>query len=467
MPGDCQGGSISRTLPREHHLGTGNLGTFRLRHILAEDGCKESQVALAKSLLTIPSNNFEERSFNAQLAVYWLLQAAEKGQDEAFSLLKDCVNCGVGINARNHPEVEKCLNFSEEEKVSRKVAFSLFQAIMSDTEDLVPEHILREKIEFVLKEESRETLSTKITEDLPFPQQQPCQTKFDDASLRNQAHVSFSEVVNSVQSCLEGNVPLVSLKQKCKASNESKLWHSIIFLTLLILSYQAIKPEVQKMEIASDEIISWEKYQTYCHHHAWYRTNTAEVQISCLPLKGRDISLEGVVTAIDIVQVKNNMELIANIMPQPLQDWFTCMLGKSYLNCDSSLLSKFEKERCNLYETLNLKKCYLHNWNEYKYQIIVEVSSRTSPEVVLLTDNRCSEFIMNLKEGDSLQVIGTLESNIGSSSPKFIIRQAQCTNCYVDTMCTTFSALPLPDYRLSLKNIIKLYFEPFLQYEPK
>ncbi|GBL79601.1 Wolframin [Araneus ventricosus] len=809
MPESCQGGSISRTLllPREHHLGTGSLGTFRLRHILAEDGCKESQVALAKSLLTIPSNNFEERSFNAQLAVYWLLQAAEKGQEEAFSLLKECVSAGVGINARNHSEIEKCLKFSEEEKISRRVAYSLFEAIMSDTEDLVPEQVFQEKIETILKEESKEKLSAKTAEDLPLPQQQPCQKKIDEASLRNQAHVSFSEVVNSVQSCLEGNVPLVSLKQvthyaeykrwlstkylrilwdlvlrsaenlfhnlsslvypitflllclllqlanflspsgnemsnfikqsmlkcvtlfsltamisstcfvvhinfggenvkkwlhlvkffepnirsdqverkflskttsslttfllisliyislvslsstlmsstdlgilslvlmlfvdrtithqryyvnisfflnaltclykanalqnmfinslsflnlnityeimeniyihlslisclalpfvlpylyvkmalgqrrgwhlvllphlmslvwmnlasihlantattsqlfslfswlvililsnyigivltsityallkvytvddfkvellflslvfivlyfiscvfvkKSRASNESKLWPSLICLSLLVLSYQAVKPEIPKTESASGGVIPWEKYQTYCHHHAWYRTNTAEVQISCLPLKGREISLEGTITAVDVIQVKNNMQFIANVMPQPLQSWFVCLFGKNYANCDSETLSQFEKDRCKLYENLNINKCHLHNWNEYKYQIVLEVSSRTSPEVILFANNACTEFVTNLKEGDSLQVIGVLESNIGSSSPKLTIRQALCTSCYADVACNTFSALPLPDFRLSLKNLIKLYLEPFLQYEPK
>ncbi|KAF8790277.1 Wolframin like protein [Argiope bruennichi] len=481
MPESCQGGSISRTLllPREHHLGTGSLGTFRLRHILAEDGCKESQVALAKSLLTIPSNNFEERSFNAQLAVYWLLQAAEKGQEEAFSLLKECVSGGVGINARNHPEIEKCLKFSDEEKISRRVAYSLFEAIMSDTEDLVPEQVFREKIETILKEESKEKLSAKAAEDPPLPQQQPCQKKIDEASLRNQAHVSFSEVVNSVQSCLEGNVPLVSLKQVTHYA-EYKRWLSTKYLRILWdlvlrsaenlfqnLSSLAVKPEVQKAGTAPGEIIPWEKYQTYCHHHAWYRTNTAEVQISCLPLKGREISLEGTITAVDVIHVKNNMQLIANIMPQPLQDWFVCLFGKNYANCDSETLSQFEKERCKLYENLNINKCHLHNWNEYKYQIALEVSSRTSPEVILFAGNACTEFVTNLKEGDSLKVIGVLESNIGSSSPRLTIRQAQCTSCYADVACNSFSALPLPDYRLSVKNLIKLYFEPFLQYEPK
>ncbi|GFT69930.1 wolframin [Nephila pilipes] len=809
MPENCQGGSISRTLllPREHHLGTGSLGTLRLRHILAEDGCKESQVAVAKSLLTIPSNNFEERSFNAQLAVYWLLQAAEKGQEEAFLLLKDCVSSGIGINAINHPEIEKCLNLREEERISRRIAFSLFQAIMSDTEDLVPEHIFREKIDLILKEECLEKLSTKTADEPSLQQQLPGQQKIDQSSLRNQAHVSFSEVVNSVQSCLEGNVPLVSLKQvtqyteykrllstkyirilwdlilrsaenlfqnlsslvfplsflllclllllaKCcsssgnevnnfvtqallkavtffclvtmvsstcfvihinfggdnvkkwlhlinffepniksdaverkflskttfsmitffiisfiyialvplsstlmsnadlgvlsfvlmlfvdrtishkrynvnislilnalvclyktnvlqnlfmnsltfmnfnityevtenvfihlslisclalpfvlpylyvkmamgkqrgwhlvllphlmslmwmnlasihlvntsttsqlfslfswlvilivskyigivltfivylllkvylldafktevllltlafiamyfvsllfakkfKASNETRFWPTLICFAVLIISYQTVKPEMQKTEIVTSAIIPWEKYQTYCHHHAWYRTNTAEVQMSCLPLKGREISLEGTVTSIDVIQVKNNLEWVANLLPHPLQDWFVYMFGKSYLNCDSPILSQFEKEQCNMYEALNIHKSHLHNWNEYKYQIVLEVSSRTSPEVILLADNVCTDFVKNLKEGDSLQAIAALEANIGSYSPRLIIRQALCTSCYTDVVCNTFSALPLPDYRLSIKNIIKFYFEPFVQYELK
>ncbi|GFR28203.1 wolframin [Trichonephila clavata] len=808
MPENCQGGSISRTLllPREHHLGTGSLGTLRLRHILAEDGCKESQVALAKSLLTIPSSNIEERSCNAQLAVYWLLQAAEKGQEEAYLLLKDCVSSGIGINAKNHFKIEKCLNFTEEERISRRIAFSLFQAIMSDTEDLVPEHIFREKIDLILKE-SVEKLSTKAADDPPLLQQQPYQPKIDQSSLRNQAHVSFSEVVNSVQSCLEGNVPLVSLKQvtqcteykrwlptkyirilwdlilrsaenlfqnlsslvfplsflllcfllllaKCfsspgnnmdnfvtqtllkavtlfclatmvsstcfvvhinfggdnvkkwlslinffepniksdavekkflskttfsmttffvisfvyialvplsfplmsyadlgilsfvfmlfvdrtishqryyvnisfilnaltcmykanvlqsffmnslsfmnfnityemvenvfihlsfisclalpfvlpylyvkmavgkqrgwhlvlfphlmslvwmnlasihlanttttyqffslfswlvilivskyigivltfiiylllkiylldafkieililslafitiyfvsllfvkkfKASNETRLWPILMCFAVLFLSYQVTKPEMQKTETATSAIIPWGKYQTYCHHHAWYRTNTAEVQISCLPLKGREISLEGTITSIDVIQVKNNLELVASFLPRALQDWFVYLFGKSYLNCDSLILSQFEKEQCNMYEALNINKYHLHNWNEYKYRIVLEVSSRTSPEVILLVDNVCTDFVKSLKEGDSLQVLAVLESNIGSYSPTLTIRRALCTSCYTDVVCNTISAVPLPDYRLSVKNIIKFYFEPLVRYEPK
>ncbi|XP_054721769.1 wolframin-like [Uloborus diversus] len=800
MPERHQARSISRTLllPRQ------NLGTLRLRHILAEDGCKESQVALAKSLLTNPASTSEEREFNSQLAVHWLLQAAKEGQEEAVSILRECANAGIGTNAVNYLEIEKCLKYTEEEKISRRVASSIFRAIMSDTEDVISEEIFREQTEKILQEENEFSIAKTDNDDL-MQHKEPCLKKSEEPFLRTQTHVSFSEVVNSVQSCLEGNVPLVSLKQvtqynhyktlfltkyavlfwhiilnslqdliekfasftvlctifslcflleitchisspgsqfylfiiKCRMffatllclstmisttcfvicisfgadsmkkwlhlikffepsvrsdaieikylmktapplmtffivslmyisilpmntlpsgfndlavlsllfvvfvdrtithqryyvnvslilniltclyksnvlqklsiatlsyfdfdivyeitsklevhlnliscltlpfvlpylytkmalGNEWKGWHLVllphlmcvtwlnlafihlaevsettiifsvifwlvilvlskylgiffalclyiftkllmlnavnveIFLVLpalfilyllsaivvkrfkvshnsklctllmcvfvVLLSYQAAKPHELSSDVNSDPVLSWNKYETHCHHHAWYKTNTAEVQISCLPLKGRKISVEGTVTAIDVVNVRNSLKTFIDVLPNPFNTWFTCALGQTYTSCDFENADALEKERCKLYETLNLNECHLQNWDVYTYRITLEVSARTSPEIVVMTSHVCSEFVRNLKEGDSLQIVGVLESNIGGTVPIFTLEKAHCSSCYSVVDCDTSFILPQPSYSASFKNIIWFYFSPFVQY---
>lgn len=794
--------SISRTLllPSEHQ------GTIRLRYQLAEDGCKESQVALAKCLLTSPINSVEERNFNAQLAVYWLLQAAKNGQEEAFVLLKDCANAGVGINTRNSFEVEKCLKYSDIEIISRRITFAIFRAIMSDTEDLLSEESFREKIDRILQDDNKEYFTSSLNEGSSQTPEKSTTKQPEDISIQDQPHISFSEVVNSVQTCLEGNVPIVSLKQvtdfgeqkkwlfvkyfsviwnlifratedfihsfssvsvlisvlfmcicfnlvsnfttpgteiniflynsnlfmvtllclltlfsstcfvisvsfgvenmqqwlhliklfepniksnevekkylmktayplftffivsiiyltllplssvqnaftdlgilsailmffvdrsishqryhvnislilnaltclyksnilqkwsvsilsllnfdlvyeignnyqihlsfisclalpfvlpylylkmalgnerrgwhlvllphlmcvswmnlacfhladvdttnlifsvstllfllalsryfgfvitltlyiliktivvsgylnlhlilmlpvfavlyfasllfvrKFQISNENRLCSLVICILVLILSYQAVNPQSINIKDASNAVLPWDKYQTYCHHRAWYRTNPAEVQISCLPFKGRKVSIEGSITAIEVTQIRNSLQSATNILPNPLYDWFVCAFGKKYVSCDTENISAFDKEHCSLYETLNLSSCHLHNWDEYKYEITIEVSTRTSPEIILIADHICSSFVRNLKEGDILRAVGILESNVGGMLPKLRLVKAECSSCYTYVDCNTSVVMPQPNYSLSFKNIIWFYLSPFIQY---
>lgn len=249
--------------------------------------------------------------------------------------------------------------------------------------------------------------------------------------------------------------------KKFKLSNESRICSLVICILVLFLSYQATQTNVNE---TTNSVLSWDKYQAHCHHHAWYRTNPAEVQITCLPFKGRKISVDGSVTAIEVVQIKNTLQVIANILPRPLYDWFTCILGKRYVSCTAEGISASEKTHCQLYDTLNISHCHLHNWDEYTYQITMEVSSRTSPEIVLIVDHICSSFIRNLKEGDFLRTVGVFESNMGGLLPKLRMTTAECTSCYSSINCNTTVTMPPPNYSLSVKNIVWFYLSPFIQY---
>lgn len=185
MPETQQGGSIFRDLllPRDRDQNVERLGTFRLRYVFAEDGCRDSQVILAKLLLANISNTSEEKSFNAQLAVYWLLQAANKGDHEAFELLKDCLQFEIGTRLISKADIEYCLNFSQEERIARRVSYSFFRAIMSDPDDVIPEDVLRENAELIIQQNKRK-LSPTPQEDESSLWNRPPAKKNDSPPLK-------------------------------------------------------------------------------------------------------------------------------------------------------------------------------------------------------------------------------------------------------------------------------------------
>ena len=78
----------------------------QLRSQLAEDGCSESQVTVAKALLNETSLLGDEESSkgarknNQELAVFWLHKASEQGSEEALEILKECYDNGIGKYSR-------------------------------------------------------------------------------------------------------------------------------------------------------------------------------------------------------------------------------------------------------------------------------------------------------------------------------------------------------------------------------
>ncbi|CAH1406164.1 unnamed protein product [Nezara viridula] len=103
---------------------------------LAEDGCPESQVILAKHLLEENPDNPINQEEKARLGVYWLIKASEKGHEEATRMLQNCLDTGRGISEHNIDEVRASLNMTLGEKVSREAARELFSRL-SQGEDFV------------------------------------------------------------------------------------------------------------------------------------------------------------------------------------------------------------------------------------------------------------------------------------------------------------------------------------------
>lgn len=120
-------------------------GVQRLGSQLAEDGCPDSQVVLAKQLLDETCDVDDDQEENARLGVYWLIKASEQGHEEATNILRHCLETGQGISEHNYLDVKACLDMSQEEKIAQRAARELF-ATISDGEDFITTCQLQERM---------------------------------------------------------------------------------------------------------------------------------------------------------------------------------------------------------------------------------------------------------------------------------------------------------------------------------
>ncbi|XP_047512380.1 wolframin [Pieris napi] len=102
----------------------------RLRNQLAEDGCAESQVVLAKQLLEEKCELEADKVSNFKQALEWLICATEQAHPEARKMLRRCIRSGV-IDEDSAPIVraKSCLAASRQETVARKAARDLFASL--------------------------------------------------------------------------------------------------------------------------------------------------------------------------------------------------------------------------------------------------------------------------------------------------------------------------------------------------
>ncbi|XP_046382536.1 wolframin [Ischnura elegans] len=118
----------------------------RLQSQMAEDGCPESQVVLAKKLLEEKCEMETEEEENARVAVYWLIKASEQGHDEGTSMLRNCLETGQGITEHNYLDVKTCLSMTQDEKLARRAARKLFSSL-SAGQDFITTDQLRRRVE--------------------------------------------------------------------------------------------------------------------------------------------------------------------------------------------------------------------------------------------------------------------------------------------------------------------------------
>ncbi|XP_014366701.2 wolframin isoform X1 [Papilio machaon] len=102
----------------------------RLRNQLAEDGCAESQVVLAKQLLEEKCELEADKISNFKQALEWLICATEQAHPEARRMLRRCIRSGViDEDSAAIVRAKSCLAASRQEIVARKAARDLFASL--------------------------------------------------------------------------------------------------------------------------------------------------------------------------------------------------------------------------------------------------------------------------------------------------------------------------------------------------
>lgn len=107
----------------------------RLRNQLAEDGCAESQVVLAKQLLEEKCELEADKISNFKQALEWLICATEQAHPEARRMLRRCIRSGViDEDSAAIIRAKSCLAASRQETVARKAARDLFASLSNGEE---------------------------------------------------------------------------------------------------------------------------------------------------------------------------------------------------------------------------------------------------------------------------------------------------------------------------------------------
>lgn len=118
--------------------------------------------------------------------------------------------------------------------------------------------------------------------------------------------------------------------------------------------------------LETDNNLTWEQYQNFCHQPAWEQSSVAAVQFQCSQLSGTQVNWEGYVIQAHVSSVSNVLQNIVNKLPAPLAEAISCLYGdKNTMVCDAQSLSKNEYLRCKLFQGLKLQKsqCHLETWD--------------------------------------------------------------------------------------------------------
>ncbi|KAL7306085.1 hypothetical protein TKK_0001539 [Trichogramma kaykai] len=209
----------------------------RLRSQLAEDGCPESQVVLAKQLLEESCELEIDKEENAKLGVYWLTKASEQGNLEATEMLRNCLATRRGITEHNYFDVKSCLDMSQDEKLARRAAREMFTSLANGEEFITTEQLQRciRKIVFPTNDDNSQKsryingknhLQHSLTEDSSCEQDTPSdedsspivphenKDKIEeiapDWSVNQGEKISENVLVSAAASYARGDLPIVS-----------------------------------------------------------------------------------------------------------------------------------------------------------------------------------------------------------------------------------------------------------------
>ncbi|XP_053619597.1 wolframin isoform X3 [Plodia interpunctella] len=151
----------------------------RLRNQLAEDGCAESQVVLAKQLLEEKCELEADKISNFKQALEWLICATEQAHPEARRMLRRCIRSGViSEDSAAIVRAKSCLAASRQETVARKAARDLFASLSNGEQ-----YITTAQLERRIREICSTTLRKRPDDDSPDEEPEEPRALHDEQAL--------------------------------------------------------------------------------------------------------------------------------------------------------------------------------------------------------------------------------------------------------------------------------------------
>lgn len=188
----------------------------RLRNQLAEDGCAESQVVLAKQLLEEKCELEADKISNFKQALEWLICATEQAHPEARRMLRRCIRSGViDEDSAAIIRAKSCLAASRQETVARKAARDLF-ASLSNGEEYITTAQLEKRI--------REICSTTLRKepddsDSPDDDSPEVGRALDDGQALEPSHLQGDQI-HSNGTIRTANTPEEECPERCCPNEE-------------------------------------------------------------------------------------------------------------------------------------------------------------------------------------------------------------------------------------------------------
>ncbi|XP_023218887.1 wolframin-like [Centruroides sculpturatus] len=249
--------------------------------------------------------------------------------------------------------------------------------------------------------------------------------------------------------------------------NKSEKLRTFIFV-ISVLSLLFLFGGLIFMNFNNGPVLTWDRYQNYCHRPAWERTNMAEVEAACTHLLGSRLGGEGKVLLAKITDFSNPLKNVINKFPTFLLKPIKCILGSPYRNCQQESHT-IKYERCLLYNTVNTEGCHLEDWNVYRFEITLSMinSEGIEAEAIIMTDGVCKNFVMNIRNGDHIQFIGILQENPGSLQPKLKLEMSVCESCDHITICDYNQYFFFANWPKVMKFYVQFFFFPLIIYSPE
>lgn len=244
------------------------------------------------------------------------------------------------------------------------------------------------------------------------------------------------------------------------------------------------------------EYLTWQRFYTHCGPQAWWKDNNKiKTQLKCAHLEGQAVAWEGTVTQVQITSVQNKPAWYINkYLPAWLNRMVTCLYGErleTLFKCNNPndhICTDYQ----NILKNSHLdKKCSLHKWNTYEYEIHVKMSAGLldkRQEVILQAQHKFGNFTRRLAEGDQVHFYGTLinsrsitwpsahryeEYILGSSMANIKLAAIECLQCkdrentpvILDSLLKSPVDARMRDLMRGIKYLLNVFLSPLITFK--